>query len=169
MAEIEEAEHGDEGRVREWMMRAMRASGDPVWTADGVVLDRWLPVSPHGRLDGFEWKVPLAELGVSRPIIEASSPAADPITIAPAGANPEPAVEESEKTANPKIPAQAELAQPPKGARPFRSSKPTEPVIPLVHAPDDPGLESGLDGDPVRETSTPSTRDTWHRFRQLFR
>jgi len=169
MAEIEETEHGDEGRVREWMTRAMRASGDPVWTADGVVSDRWLPVSPNGRLDGFEWKVPLAEIGVSRPIIEASSPAADPMTIAPAGANPEPAVEESEKTANPKIPAQAELAQPPKGARPFRSSKPTEPVIPLVHAPDDPGLESGLDGDPVRETSTPSTRDTWHRFRQLFR
>ena len=27
MAEIEEAEHGDEGRVREWMGRAMRAVG----------------------------------------------------------------------------------------------------------------------------------------------
>ena len=48
MAEIEATEHGDEGRVREWMMRAMRASGDPVWTADGVVSDRWLPVSPNG-------------------------------------------------------------------------------------------------------------------------
>ena len=47
MAEIEETEHGDEGRVREWMARAMRASGDPVWTADGVVSDRWLPVSPE--------------------------------------------------------------------------------------------------------------------------
>ena len=48
----------------------MRASGDPVWTADGVVSDRWLPVTPNGRLDGFEWKLPLAELGVSRPVIE---------------------------------------------------------------------------------------------------
>ena len=67
MADIEEAEHGDEGRVREWMGRAMRASGDPVWTADGVVSDRWLPVSPNGRLDGFEWKLPLAEIGVSPP------------------------------------------------------------------------------------------------------
>ena len=65
MAEIEEAEHGDEGRVREWMGRAMRASGDPVWTADGVVSDRWLPVTPNGRLDGFEWKLPLAEIGVT--------------------------------------------------------------------------------------------------------
>ena len=53
MAEIEESEHGDEGRVREWMGRAMRAAGDPVWTADGVVSDRWLPVSPNGRLDGL--------------------------------------------------------------------------------------------------------------------
>ena len=41
-----------QGRVREWMGRAMRASGDPVWTADGVVSDRWLPVTPSGRLDG---------------------------------------------------------------------------------------------------------------------
>ena len=73
MAEIEEAEHGDEGRVREWMARAMRASGDPVWTADGVVSDRWLPVTPNGRLDGFEWRVPLAEIGVSRPVIEADA------------------------------------------------------------------------------------------------
>ena len=70
MAEIEESEHGDEGRVREWMARAMRASGDPVWTADGVVSERWLPVTPNGRLDGFEWKLPLAEIGVSRPVIE---------------------------------------------------------------------------------------------------
>jgi len=48
MAQIEAAEHSDEGRVREWMARAMRAAGDPVWTADGVVSDRWLPVSPNG-------------------------------------------------------------------------------------------------------------------------
>src|SRR5262249_25584819 len=48
MADIEETEHGDEGRVRQWMTRAMRASGDPVWTADGVVSERWLPVSPNG-------------------------------------------------------------------------------------------------------------------------
>ncbi len=44
MAEIEEAEHGDTGRVREWMSRAVRAARDPVWTADGVVSERWLPV-----------------------------------------------------------------------------------------------------------------------------
>src|SRR5262249_12251009 len=90
MAEIEEVEHGDEGRVREWMNRAMRAAGDPVWTAEGVVSDRWLPVSPSGRLDAFEWKVPLAEIGVARPVIEASPPAAESIPITPPDSNAEP-------------------------------------------------------------------------------
>ena len=47
--------------------------------------------------------------------------------------------------------------------------KPVEPVIPLVHAPDDPGLDSGLDRDPVPETSTPPASDAWRRLRQLFR
>ena len=78
MAEIEEAEHGDTGRVREWMARAMRATGDPVWTADGVVSDRWLPVSPNGRLDGYQWRLPLAEIGVSRPVVEVIQPPAPP-------------------------------------------------------------------------------------------
>ncbi len=75
MAEIEETEHGAEGRVREWLNRAMRAPADPAWTADGVVSERWLPVTPKGHLDGFEWKRPLAEIGVSRPVIEASEEA----------------------------------------------------------------------------------------------
>jgi HemY protein len=157
MAELEETEHGDEGRVREWMTRAMRASGDPVWTADGVVSDRWLPVSPNGRLDGFEWKVPLAEIGVSRTVIEVAPPAPESITIAPPAppeTAPEPPAEQPRKIARSRAPVAA---------------RPVEPVIPLVHAPDDPGLDSGLDGDPVPETSTPPASDAWQRFRQLFR
>src|SRR5215813_2283465 len=163
MAEIEETEHGDEGRVREWMTRAMRASGDPVWTADGVVSERWLPVSPNGRLDGFEWRVPLAEIGVSRPVIELVTPSIEQITIAPPEAKPEPPVDGPRKTANPEAPV---VVKPSKSSRP---AKPVEPVIPLVHAPDDPGLDSGLDRDPVAETSTPPASDAWQRFRQLFR
>src|SRR6185436_2839413 len=63
MAELEQLE-GDEGRGREWMRRALNAARDPAWTADGFVSDRWLPVSPvTGRLDAFQWKVPVAELG----------------------------------------------------------------------------------------------------------
>ena len=64
MAELEERQHGDEGRAREWMTRAVHARRDPAWTADGIVSDRWMPVSPvTGRLDAFEWKEPLAQLG----------------------------------------------------------------------------------------------------------
>src|SRR6185312_8118004 len=71
MAEIEERESGDEGRAREWMGRALRAPRDPEWSADGFVSDRWMPVSPvSGRLDAFQWKVPLAELGDARAVIE---------------------------------------------------------------------------------------------------
>jgi hypothetical protein len=39
----------------------------------------------------------------------------------------------------------------------------------LVHAPDDPGLDPGLDRDPVPEASTPPAGDAWQRLRQLFR
>ena len=197
MAEIEDAEHGDTGRVREWMGRAMRASGDPVWTADGVVSDRWLPVSPNGRLDGFQWRVPLAEIGVSRPVVEVTLPPAPPppepaaepeepaeiaapeATAQPADApvpeaKPEP---EPESKVEPKPqpaaaatekPAEPAPARPPR--KPLQAAKPAEPVIPLVHAPDDPGPEGGVDGgigEPVPQPSEP--RDAWSRFRQLFR
>ncbi|MCF1505238.1 tetratricopeptide repeat protein [Afifella sp. H1R] len=62
MAEIEEGEHGDRGRAREWLSRAVHAPRDPAWTADGVILDEWAPVSPvTGRIDAVEWKVPIEE------------------------------------------------------------------------------------------------------------
>ncbi|HEY7228817.1 MAG TPA: heme biosynthesis HemY N-terminal domain-containing protein [Pseudolabrys sp.] len=151
MAEIEQADQGDEGRVREWMSRAMRASGDPAWTADGVVSDRWLPVSPNGRLDGFEWKVPLAEIGEVRPMIEAAPSVAEPVTLA----QPETKAETPAELPRPRT----EKTIVPAGR------KPVDPIIPLVHAPDDPGP----DADPVAETSTPHEGDTWQRFRAMFR
>lgn len=69
MAELEAAEHADIGKAREWTARAVRANRDPAWIADGVVSDRWAPVSPvSGRLDAFVWEVPP---GVSAtPILE---------------------------------------------------------------------------------------------------
>nr|WP_210287008.1 heme biosynthesis HemY N-terminal domain-containing protein [Ancylobacter tetraedralis] len=58
MAELEAAEHADVGKAREWTARAVRALRDPAWVADGVVAERWAPVSPvTGKLDAFEWKV----------------------------------------------------------------------------------------------------------------
>lgn len=60
MAEIEEGQTGDQGKAREWLARAVRAPRDPAWTADGIVSDEWEPLSPvSGRLDAFEWKVPV--------------------------------------------------------------------------------------------------------------
>lgn len=63
MARIEGEEHGDKGRVREWFARAVNAPRDPAWTADGVTSDHWQPVSPvTGRLDAFEWRVPVEQM-----------------------------------------------------------------------------------------------------------
>ena len=66
MATIENAEHGNKGRAREWLARAVHAPRDAAWTSGGYVSEKWLPVSPvTGELGGFEWKVPVLGLGVS--------------------------------------------------------------------------------------------------------
>lgn len=71
MAELEEIEHGDSGRAREWLGRALRAPRDPAWVADGVASEAWAPVSPvTGKLDAFEWKIPVEE---SRPRLAAEA------------------------------------------------------------------------------------------------
>lgn len=63
LADIEEAETGDQGRIRHWMAQALKAGRDPAWVADGYVSDKWMPLSPiTGRLDAFEWKVPFDQL-----------------------------------------------------------------------------------------------------------
>ncbi|WP_394691451.1 heme biosynthesis HemY N-terminal domain-containing protein [Hoeflea sp.] len=67
LADIEEAETGDEGRVRHWLSQALRAPRDPAWTADGYVSETWEPVSPvTGKLGAFEWKVPVEQLAGPR-------------------------------------------------------------------------------------------------------
>ena len=59
MAELEEAEHGDQGRMRDWLARAVRAPLDKAWVGDGIVTGEWRPVSPvTGKLDVFEWTTP---------------------------------------------------------------------------------------------------------------
>ncbi len=64
MADIEEGQHGDKGRMRDWLARAVRAPADPAWVAGNYVSDEWLPVSPiDGEIDAFEWKVPVQQLG----------------------------------------------------------------------------------------------------------
>lgn len=64
LADIEEAETGDQGRVRHWLARAVRAPRDPAWVADGFVSEHWAPASPvTGRIDAFEWRAPMERLG----------------------------------------------------------------------------------------------------------
>jgi HemY protein len=82
MAQLEETETGDIGRARQWMARAVHAALDPAWTADGLVAENWMPVSPAtGRLDAFQWRVPVAELTPRGPLLE--PPPSPPVIAAP--------------------------------------------------------------------------------------
>lgn len=151
MSDIEQAEHGDVGRAREWTARAVRAAPDPAWAADGIVSDRWRPVSPaSGTLDAFQWKVPLAEIGFDRPVIDVAELAA-----APAAAEPRPPAGEP-----PAEPA------PPKPAPASRPAPPVETVMPIIHAPDDPGTDS--QPDPELAAAPQPARGAWARIRQFF-
>jgi HemY protein len=170
MAELERAEGSDEGRAREWIARAVNAAPDPKWTAEGHVSERWLPVAPSGRLDAFEWRVPTTALAAAPPVIEVApapptpAPPVLPLPPVDAGAAPRAlAASSAESTAvpaaQPKVEtsntAQSSAAATPAVAagaerRPVRP-KP-EPVIPLVHAPDDPGPELADEDEPRVES-----------------
>ncbi len=95
LADIEEAQTGDQGRVRQWLSRAVKAPRDPAWTADGYVSERWAPASPvTGKLNAFEWKVPVEQLGT---VIDArddfdSALAAKPVQSAPVREAAEPLI-----------------------------------------------------------------------------
>lgn len=161
MAEIERTEHGDSGKARSWMLRAVRALPDAVWTADGYVSDRWRPVSPvSGRLDAFQWLTPLAALPSGAPVdaevqssearIEAPKPPAIELATAEPGDDklvdgkpvqdnaPKAAIEETASEPPPPAPV-----APPPIFRARQDAKPAAPipaVIPIVRAPDDPGV-----------------------------
>lgn len=63
MADIEDAENGETGALFEWLQRASRAPRDPAWVADGIVSDRWEPMSPvTGKIDAFVWTTPKEQL-----------------------------------------------------------------------------------------------------------
>ena len=125
------------------MTRALRARRDPAWTADGYVSDRWLPISPvTGRLDAFTWTEPLTQIGSTGEVIEAAEEAAAP-AVAPAA----PIAEEQPPQAPP--PAAPAAAEPPRRSAPAPAAASTEKIIPLLHAPDDPGPEG--EAEPASE------------------
>jgi HemY protein len=152
MAELEELT-GDAGRAREWMGRALHARHDPAWTADGFVSDRWMPISPvSGRLDAFQWKVPVEEVVVEGGMIEGHAPAAA-IESSPPPA-PEPPPQEPPPAPGARLPSL-------RRDRP----QPQAPIIPLVHAPDDPGPEAEREAEEEREPHD----DGWRRLTAIFR
>ncbi|MGX1499816.1 HemY protein [Labrenzia sp. MBR-25] len=86
MAEVEEAEHGDRGRTRDWLARAVSAPLDKVWMADGIISAEWQPVSPvTGKLDAFQWATPGSLSDEDGPLLEDSlfdAPALPSATVA---------------------------------------------------------------------------------------
>ncbi|HEV2558329.1 MAG TPA: heme biosynthesis HemY N-terminal domain-containing protein [Microvirga sp.] len=164
MSDLEQAEHGATGRGREWIARAARAPRDPAWMADGVVCDRWAPVSPvTGRLDAFVWQAPpdvlvapelalhdevTADLDEEPKVIPFAPP--PPASAAPVAPAPEPvreeprdpeiAVYEAPPGPAPAAAAADEKAPPkPNGAHGYA---PSAVVFPVDHPPDDPGAET---------------------------
>jgi HemY protein len=165
LADIEEAETGDQGKVRQLLSRAVRAPGDPVWVADGYVSARWAPASPvTGRLDAFEWRTPTERLGqlieqdehpslqIEKPalVAPAEEPAQEPVDVeevvpaaAAAPVEPAPATE-----AEPPAPIAAPPPMQPDDAS-IEHSRPTlaavndadEPPTPSPPLPDDPGVD----------------------------
>ena len=129
MADIEEAD-GHHGAVREWLGRAARAPHDKAWVADGVISDRWAPVSPSGTLDGFVWRTPDERIAAPAEAAAAARPVAPP---AEAIAAPPPAPALKPEPIEPEPPAASPT--------PNLVPAPRAGVIidPASMAPDDPG------------------------------
>lgn len=188
MAEIERTEHGDSGKARGWMLRAVRALPDAVWTADGYVSDRWRPVSPvTGRLDAFQWLTPLSALPPSVPVDAEIEPATDtkiaPKSLAIETAQVETVSDRPVQDNAPTVAAEQDTPEPPVVAPPqelppaapppiFRArldAKPVAPipaVIPIVRAPDDPGIAEEAPDEEFAEQPHPPRQQTggWRGF-----
>jgi HemY protein len=155
MADIEEAENGDTGLLREWLARASRAPRDATWVADGVTSARWAPVSPvTGKLDAFRWQTPREELTagprepVTAPMAPLPTPAiaaaeaatvlppvvAQPVVVPPPDPEPVAPALEAEPEPDP-----APALPPPVDRKPTPDVSIRPVIFPLATSPDDPG------------------------------
>jgi HemY protein len=142
MAEIEEGEHGDQGRVRAWLTRALGAPRDPAWVADGQVFERWAPVSPiSGRIDAYEWRVAADRLPV-RPVFEIDSGPEPYAEAGPAAIEMEPVMIPARGTAVRSVDGGGRQ---PAAAMPAMAAGPARGARPMARAPDDPGPMDGND------------------------
>lgn len=184
MAEIEHGDRGDTAKARAWTLRAVRALHDPVWTADGYVSDHWRPVSPvTGRLDAFQWQVPVSALPSNKVEViddkfhdaliasaagEAlpASTTAEAVTVTVEAA-PEASIvtpkettvvaDEPAKSDKPakatEAPTEVATASASSAAPLFHRRKEAAPVIPIVRAPDDPGVDEDAAPEEFAERS----------------
>ncbi|MEM8701688.1 MAG: heme biosynthesis HemY N-terminal domain-containing protein [Pseudomonadota bacterium] len=124
MAEVEEAEHGDRSRMRDWLARALKAPQDKAWVADGIVSAEWQPVSPvTGKLDAFQWTSPGSAIEEEGELIEDSLFEAPALPAAMPAADPAPV-----ETLEPDTPAEARSAEAPAAQDPKTVELKAEPA-----------------------------------------
>lgn len=143
MARIEGEEHGDTGRVREWLARAVNAPRDPAWTADGIVADQWAPASPvTGALDAFQWRVPVEAMEKSDDVLIARKLE----ELVALGTRPDKVIE---------APAdRRDGGEPPVGPR--GTSKPSETAAPAHKAEDAVVVDAPAAAEPERKRAQPT-------------
>lgn len=171
LADIEEAETGDQGKVRQWLARAVKAPRDPAWTADGYVSDHWMPVSPvTGKLNAFEWKVPVEQLS---PVIE-SEDLVEPVGETP-GKAPEPEAPVADEPAAPVVvvaePATKPVPTAETKAVPADAPAPAEPVEAVAESaePVETPRSQPVDGtvEPIRPDGGDVDEETTGRSQRL--
>lgn len=133
LADIEEADGGNLGKVRQLLSQAVRAPHDAAWTADGITVERWAPISPvSGRIDAFEWRGPVERAGK---LIESNRPVPEVVPPSLEGpARDDDVVVLDAET----VPSNgAETAAAPDRSIATNTAMADEPV---PHQPDDPGV-----------------------------
>jgi HemY protein len=161
MARIEKEQHGDKGRVRQWLARAVHAPRDPAWTADGVVSDTWAPASPvTGALDAFQWRVPVEEPDMAASVTGTSSSLDDLMQLDSVIASmPDVDTTIDAQAAEAPAPAEPEVRAPPKPSaaeRPENTATATKTAAPPRNETPQPVRETVRVGPSVAAKRTPA-------------
>lgn len=168
LAEIEEAETGDQARVRHYLSAAMRAPRDPAWVAGSVVSATWQPVSPlTGEIGAFVWKAAFEQADENATLVLDDLPpprrdSEEERSLDLEMALPEPAPAPAPAPAaqgqpQPSIPAAPSAATATGSPAPTPVKAPdAASVVPFFgHAPDDPGVRKGMEPKPMEKTRKP--------------